>query len=173
MTTVQLLLKTFTIEFGMTRRMLERVPEDRPDWRPHPKSMPLGRLAMHVARLPDLMTLCLTTPGFDASATQAPDLTFSSTADLLCTFDNSADRLFSSLAASTDEFLAQPWPFGAGGRIFSQEPRSVSLLHMGLGHLIHHRAQLGTYLRQNDLPVPPVYGPSADESPQLQPAAIK
>ena len=167
MTIAEPLLQTFEIEFSMTRRILERLPEDRPDWKPHPKSMPLGKLAMHVARLPDLITLCLETPGFDAAAGPPPDLTFVSREHTLETFNEAASRMKSAFEASTDQDLAEPWQFGVGGRVFSNETRAVTILHMGLGHLIHHRAQLGTYLRLHDLPVPPLYGPSADERPQL------
>ena len=169
MSTTDLLRRTSHIEFAKTRRTLERVPEDRPGWTPHPRSMPLGRLAMHVARLPDLITLCLSTPGFDAATGQAPDLTFNSREHLLSTFDESAARLHDALALVTEQDLGQPWEFSLGDRVFSRESRAVTILHMGLGHLIHHRAQLGTYLRLNDLPLPPLYGPSADERPLLQP----
>lgn len=170
MTTVDLLLQTLEIELAMTRRTLERIPEELAFWQPHPRSMPMGQLAMHVARLPDLMTLCLSTQAFDAGNGPAPDLVFASGEALLRTFDESRERLLAALAPATDDFLAQPWPFGAGGQIFSDLPRSVTLLHMGLGHLAYHRAQLGTYLRLNDFPVPPLYGPTADEKPQLRPA---
>ena len=165
--TTEFLLQTFNIELPMTRRILERLPEDRSNWQPHPKSMPLGRLAMHVARLPDLITLCLETHSFDAANGTPPDLTFVSRDHTLQTFDASAARMQAALGNATDQDLTAPWPFGFGGRVFSNETRAVTILHMGLGHLIHHRAQLGTYLRQNDLPVPPLYGPSADERPQL------
>ena len=166
MTTTDLLRQTLHIELAMTRRTLERVPEDLPTWQPHPKSMPLGRLALHLVRVPDLITLCLTTPGLDAATGQPPDRTFSTRDHLLRTFDDSVARLEDALGSATEADLAQPWPFSFKGNVVSAEPRAVTILHMGLGHLIHHRAQLGTYLRLNDLPVPAVYGPSADERPQ-------
>lgn len=159
-----LLWQGFEIEAGMTRRVLDRVPTDKPDWVPHPRSMPLGRLAMHVATLPRLATLCLTTPGFDLAAASSPDLTLRSHARLLETFDESLCSLQTALSTSTDEHLSEPWRFSFGDRVLSKTPRGVTLLHMFLGHLSHHRAQLGTYLRLLDLPVPGVYGPSADES---------
>ncbi len=169
MTTSSLLQQVFAIEFPATRRMLERVPEDRPGWTPHPRSTALGKLAMHIARLPDLITLCLRTPSFDAAAAPPPDLTFISREHLLKTFDQSVSQLRNALRTASDAELAQPWEFSFRNQVFSEETRAVTILHMGLGHLVHHRAQLGIYLRLNDLPVPPTYGPSADEPAQLKP----
>lgn len=105
MTLVDLLLQTSDIELAMTRRMLERVPEDRPDWTPHPKSMPPGRLAMHVATLPGPATLCLTTQSFDFAARPAPDLVLRSGEHLLQTFDENAAAARNALADSTGEHL--------------------------------------------------------------------
>jgi len=166
--TADLFHQIFAIEFPMTRRILERVPNDLPDWTPHPKSMPMGRLAMHIARLPDLITLCLCTPEYDAAKAPPLDLKFTSRENLLHIFDESVSKLRSALTATSDADLAQTWEFSFKGQVFSEESRAVTILHMGLGHLIHHRAQLGTYLRLNDLPLPPLYGPSADEPPQFK-----
>ncbi len=168
MTQSDLLLRAFDIELPMTRRTLERVPADLPNWQPHPKSMPLGRLAMHVATLPDLMTLILTTPSCDAATMPPPNLVFTSPVNLLQTFDSAVTKVQQALRAATDEDLAHPWEFSWKGNVFSNEPRGVTILHMGFGHLAHHRAQLGMYLRLNNLPVPPVYGPSADEPPPFR-----
>lgn len=163
MTIAEVLSQTFEIETAMTRRILERVPTDNPNWSPHVKSMPLGKLAMHVATLPRLATLCLTSPGLDLANAPAQDLTLHSHDQLLATFDDNIRALNAALAASSDDQLSQPWRFSFGERVISDKPRAVTLLHMFLGHLSHHRAQLGTYLRQLDLPVPGVYGPSADD----------
>ena len=163
MTVAELLLQAFDVELAMTRRLLDRVPVNDPNWRPHPKSMSMGKLAMHVARLPELATLCLTTDSFDLAGSKGPDLTLKSHDHLLATFDEGVATARAALAGATDAHLSAPWRFSFGDRVISDQPRAFALTHTFLGHLIHHRAQLGTYLRQLDLAVPPVYGPSADE----------
>lgn len=164
MTLREVLQQTFDMETVMTRRVLDRVPTDNPAWTPHAKSMPLGKLAMHVATLPGLATLCLTSPGFDLTTAQPPDLTLRSHDQLLTVYDDNVHNMRSALSSATDDQLSEPWRFSFGDRVISNNPRAVTLLHMFLGHMSHHRAQLGTYLRLLDLPVPGVYGPSADES---------
>jgi uncharacterized damage-inducible protein DinB len=163
MTTAQILLENFDIEIPITRRLLERVPSDTHDYKPHEKSMPLGRLAKHVATLPVLGTLILTTPECDAATAKFPDLNFVSTEKLLAGFDACSAETRAALAASSDADLAHLWKFSAGGHVFSHNSRSCSFQHMFFGHLSHHRAQLGVYLRLLNLPVPGVYGPSADD----------
>ena len=165
MTTAELLLQDFDMEIEMTRRILERVPEDNPDYKCHEKSMPLGKLAMHVATLPEFGRMILTTPAMDMAnpAHKFPDMTFRSRDITLATFDAAASEARSALAAASDADLAAPWKFSFGDKVISNSPRSLAYRHMFFNHLIHHRAQLGVYLRLNDLPVPGVYGPSADE----------
>ncbi len=163
MTVAELLSQSCDIEFGMTRRILDRVPCDKPAWVPHAKSMPLGKLSMHVATLPKLATLCLSTGSFNLAGSTPPDLVLHSHEQLLATFDECAAAAQAALAAATDEQLSAPWLFRIGDRVISDNPRAVTLTHMFFGHLIHHRAQLGTYLRLLDIPVPGVYGPSADD----------
>jgi len=163
MTLVEAILEDLDVELKMTRRILAAVPEGHAAWTPHPKSMPLGRLAMHVATLPEIVTLCLTTIEFDITQYAMPDLIFHSPTHLLETFDKNAAQARTSLAQATDEDLAQIWTLRIGERVLTNDRRSLTVLHMCLGHLIHHRAQLGVYLRLLDLPVPGVYGPSADE----------
>jgi uncharacterized damage-inducible protein DinB len=125
--------------------------------------MTLARLAMHVATLPALGTLILTTPALDAATATFPDQTFVSRDQVLREFDDRAAELRSQLAAASDEELQQLWKFGVGDFVFSNATRSCTFQHMFFGHLIHHRAQLGVYLRLLNLPVPGVYGPSADD----------
>ena len=163
MTTTELLLQTFNIELTMTRPFLERVPEDLIAWQPHPKSMTMGRLAMHVAGLPAIATLCLSTDTFNFNPGQGPDTTYTTRDVLLGTFDTNANHLRGALTRATDTALFQPWRVTMGDRTLSETPRGVVLLHNCLGHLSHHRAQLGMYLRLNNLPVPSVYGPTADQ----------
>jgi uncharacterized damage-inducible protein DinB len=163
MTTAELLLEDYDMEIAMTRRILGSIPEDKPDFKCHDKSMPLGRLAVHVSTLPRFGTTILTTPSMDLATVKWPDMTFVSREKLLADFDALAAELRVALAAASDADLAANWKFSFGDHILSNSPRSLAYRHMCLNHLIHHRAQLGVYLRLNDLPVPGVYGPSADE----------
>jgi len=163
MTLADSLLEPFDIEMAMTRRILERVPGDEPGYMPHEKSMPLGKLAMHVGTVPYLGTLILTTSEVDAATTEFPALTFVSAEATLRDFDSYAAETRTALANSSDADLQQRWRFGVGDMVFSNSSRFCSFTHMFLGHMIHHRAQLGVYLRLLNLPVPGVYGPSADD----------
>jgi uncharacterized damage-inducible protein DinB len=168
MTIPEALLATFDIELPSTRRILEHVPTSLPDWAPHPKSMSLGNLAMHVATLPSMAKAILTNPSFDLSAPQPAAPTVDAAPSLLTIFDTQAAELRALLAQSTDDDLSATWTLHAGPHILVESPRSVALLHNFLGHLIHHRAQLGVYLRLNDLHVPGVYGPSANDKEARQ-----
>lgn len=165
MTTAELLLQDFDIEMAMARRVLERVPEDKPDFKCHDKSMPLGKLAMHVATLPVFGKNILTTPSMDMTTPGQtwPDMTFRTRDITLATFDAAASETRAALAACSDANLAGPWKFSFGDRVISDGPRSLAYRHMFFNHMIHHRAQLSVYLRLNDIPVPGLYGPSADE----------
>jgi uncharacterized damage-inducible protein DinB len=163
MTTAEILLENFDIEVPSTRRILAAVPGDKPDYKPHEKSMTLGRLATHVATLPALGTLILTTPSLDAATATFPDQTFHSTERLLTDFDSLAAETRIALVNSSDADLMHLWKFGVGDFVLSNSTRSCSFQHMFFGHLIHHRAQLGVYLRLLNVPVPGVYGPSADD----------
>ncbi|HLI76947.1 MAG TPA: DinB family protein, partial [Acidobacteriaceae bacterium] len=156
-------------EITNTRRTLERIPADKPDWVPHAKSMPMGRLAMHCATLPLFGSYILTDEGMDLAAPKRPhvQLVYTSPEDLLQHLDDSAAKLRSALASATDDQLAQNWPFTWGPQVISNTSRTLTYRMMFLNHLVHHTAQLGVYLRLLDLPVPGLYGPSADE--QWQP----
>ena len=168
MTIAEILLQDFDTEMKGTRTTLERIPdsEDKRDFKCHPKSMPMGRLAMHVATLPLFGSYILTDPGMDMAKPLHPhfELVMKSREDLLSHFDSSAAACRAALAAATDEQLSAHWKFSFGDKLISDLPRSATYRGMFFNHLIHHRAQLGVYLRLNDLPVPPLYGPSADDS---------
>jgi uncharacterized damage-inducible protein DinB len=164
MTIAEILLQDFDHEMKGTRTTLERIPAGKPDFKCHNKSMPMGRLAVHVATLPRLGTTILTTPGMDLATTKWPTLVFESTEKLLADFDTIAAETRAALVKSSDSDLQQPWKFSFGDKLITNAPRSASYRSMFFNHLIHHRAQLGVYLRLNDLPVPPLYGPSADDS---------
>jgi uncharacterized damage-inducible protein DinB len=165
MTTAEILLQDFDAEMASTRRTLERIPEDNPDYKPHSKSFAMGKLAMHVATLPIFAKYIIEDPGMDMAQPIHPhaDMTFRTRDILLATFDAAANDARKALVAASDEDLAAIWKFSFGDHVISEFPRSKTYRIMFFNHLIHHRAQLGVYLRLNDIPVPGLYGPSADE----------
>jgi uncharacterized damage-inducible protein DinB len=163
MTIAEILLQDYDIEMKNTRTTLERIPEHNPEFKCHEKSMPMGRLAAHVSTLPRFGKTILTTPELDMTTAKYPPLVFESREKLLSDFDTLAAETRAALAASTDDHLLEHWKLTFGGKVITDAPRSVLYRTMFLHHLIHHRAQLGVYLRLNDEPVPPLYGPSADD----------
>jgi uncharacterized damage-inducible protein DinB len=165
MSTAELLLEDFDIEISNTRRTLERVPEDKADWAPHDKSMKLGKLAMHCATMPLFGYYILEDEGMDManSKREHASLAFESRELCLARLDESAAKCRAALAAASDEDLAKLWPFSFGEHAILNASRSKTYRMMFFNHLVHHTAQLGVYLRLNDIPVPALYGPSADE----------
>jgi len=160
----ELLLAELEREAAGTRRMLERVPEGRNDWKPHEKSMPLGYLAALVATMPGWAAAMIDLDELDVTAAgeyQTRDV--STTAELLQRFDKALDKARKALAATTDEHLMTTWKMLAGGHVVSEQPRYVAIRDGAFNHLAHHRGQLTVYLRLNDIPVPSLYGPTADE----------
>jgi uncharacterized damage-inducible protein DinB len=165
MTIAEILLQDFDIEISNTRRTLERVPEGKNDFKCHDKSMPLGKLAMHCATLPLFGYYLLEDDSMDIAAPKRPHvpLVFTTSETALTQLDESAAKCRASLTAASDEHLSQPWKFSYGEQLISNNPRSLCFRQMFFNHLVHHTAQLGVYLRLNDIPVPSLYGPSADE----------
>jgi uncharacterized damage-inducible protein DinB len=165
MRAAELLLQDFDSEMSNTRRTLERVPDDKRDYKPHEKSMPMGRLAMHCATMPLFGFYMIEDEGMDLATTkrQRADLTFKSREDCLCQFDENSARCRAALAGANDQALAAQWRFSFGDQLISNDARSLCFRRMFFNHLIHHVAQLGVYLRLNGIPVPALYGPSADE----------
>jgi uncharacterized damage-inducible protein DinB len=164
------ILPEFDNEMATTRRTLERVPEDKPDWKPHEKSMTMSRLAGHLAELPSFVATILRDDSFNmrpasgAGSGRKP-LFMSSRKQLLEDFDRNVAELRASLANASDETLTKTWTLFAGEKTIFSAPRIGVIRSFCLNHVIHHRAQMGVYLRMNDVPVPSVYGPSADENP--------
>jgi uncharacterized damage-inducible protein DinB len=165
MRNAEILLQDFDSEVSNTRRTLERIPEDRPGYKPHDKSMPLGRLAMHCATLPLFGVYLIEDDGMDLAAPKHPhpSLNFTSREECLKQFDENAAKCRAAMATATDEQLAGVWRFSFGEQVISNASRSRSFRYMFFNHLVHHVAQIGVYLRLNDIPVPALYGPSADE----------
>ena len=159
-----LLVSEFDEEAKKTRATLERVPI-KPDFKPHPKSMPLGKLAPHVAELPGFGHTILTTPELDFATggpRQRPP--FESPEQLVKAFDEGAAKVRAALKNTPDEAWTQPWRLSFQGKPIFSGSRFLAYREMFLNHLVHHRAQLGVYLRLNDKPVPATYGPSADDT---------
>jgi len=148
-----------------TRRLLERVPADRLDWQPHPKSMTLGQLALHLASIPGNISRLGKLDGFDASTANFTPADLSSAETLLPTLDGSLAEALSFIDGLDEEAAAAPWRLSAGEREVFTVPRLEVVRTLMLNHWYHHRGQLGVYLRLLDVPVPAVYGRSADENP--------
>lgn len=161
------ILAEFSHEAIGTRKTLERVPEGRNDFRPHPKSMTMGRLAGHLAELPMWVSVTLELDQFDLNPPgkpkgQAYEMTTS--AALLATFDGHLEKAKALIAATGDDVFLKPWTFLNGGQTVFTLPKVAVLRSFVMSHTIHHRAQLGVYLRMNDVAVPSIYGPSGDEA---------
>ena len=163
MATNDLLIAELDVESRNTRRTLERVPTGKDDFAPHPKSMPLGRLAPHVAQLGGFGLVILTTPSLDFATAKFTPLPFESAAQLVRASDEGTAKVREALAAMREDQWMEPWKLSANGKPIFEGPRFVAYREMFLNHVVHHRAQLGVYLRMNNVPVPGVYGPSADE----------
>lgn len=160
----ELLLPEFDAEMKKTRAILERVPEGKQDYKPHEKSMPLGKLAAHVARLPEFATNILELPSLDISARTMKPLVMESRQQVLADFDTSAQQAREAIAGASDEHWQKKWKLSFKDKDIFEEPRFMAYRGMFLNHLVHHRAQLGVYLRLNDVPLPGTYGPSADDT---------
>ena len=155
-------------EVPATRRVLERVPEGSYDWKPHPKSMPMGYLATLVATMPSWIDSMVTEDELDfapksGSEYKAPELR--TPHGLVHALEESVEKARVALAGTTDAHLMTNWRLLAGGHVITELPRHVNIRDGVLSHWAHHRGQLTVYLRLNDVPVPSVYGPTADEGP--------
>lgn len=161
MTISEILLPEFDQEMANTRAILECVPEEKFAWKPHEKSMTMGRLASHIGELPqwaaytinqDQLELTPATKPFNAATKQ----------ELMDTFSANISSARAAIAGANDEHLSKTWTLIYGGKTVLAMPRAAILRTMVMSHLIHHRGQLGVYLRLNDIPIPGMYGPSAD-----------
>jgi len=160
----EFLLPELDEETKKTRTTLERVPADKKDFAPHAKSMPLGKLAAHVAQLADFGLIILTTPELDFAKGSIKALQFESPAQLVKALDEGAAKVRAALQATPDGSWKEHWKLSLGGKTIFEGTRFLAYREMFLNHLVHHRAQLGVYLRLNDKPVPATYGPSADDT---------
>jgi uncharacterized damage-inducible protein DinB len=156
------LIPEFDMEMSNTRRALERVPMDKASWQPHPKSMTLGRLAIHLAELPGWASTTVNTDelnfadGYNPAKVATPE-------ELLALFDGNVSEARAALAGAGDEVWHKPWTLRNGEQVIFTLPKIVVHRSFVMNHIVHHRGQLTVYLRLNDVPVPSLYGPSADE----------
>lgn len=166
MTLSEMLLPEFDQEMVNTRKVLERVPTDKFGWKPDEKSGTMGWLASHVSTLPWFATSTITTESFDfapeGKPTYRPEIA-ESTEKLLAQLDQKAAEARAAIAGASDEHLAKDWSLLANGHVLFTLPRYTVIRTFMMNHLIHHRGQLTMYMRQNKIPLPGLYGPSADE----------
>jgi uncharacterized damage-inducible protein DinB len=162
MTIAEIFLKEFDDEMETTRRLLERVPSDRLDWSPHPKSMTMKKLAGHVAELAS-WGVRLQERSFEVGTRSSTD--FESVGQLLTRFEENVAASRAAIARKTDQDLRERFTVTRGGTTYYQMSKASILRRVFMNHLVHHRGQLSVYLRCNDVPLPPIYGASADEAP--------
>ncbi len=156
------LLPEFDIEMENTRKVLAQVPEDKFAWKPHEKSFTLQKLAVHVATLPAWLTTTMKTEYLDVKA-PFPQFPITNRKDILDLFEMSAAEARKTLTGASNEDFGKPWSLKSGEAVVFTMPKVAVIRSFMMNHLIHHRAQLGVYLRLNDVTVPGMYGPSADE----------
>jgi len=157
------ILKEFDIEAKTTRRVLERVPADKFEWRPHPKSMTLGQLALHTAMVPGFICGWACEDETKLGGEKEPAAT--STAEILRAHDQSVAKMQETMGTLGDAGLMKSWKATAGEQTLFEMPKIALIRSIALNHWYHHRGQLSVYLRLLDVPVPSIYGPSADENP--------
>jgi uncharacterized damage-inducible protein DinB len=163
MALTDLLVMELDEELKKTRTALERVPDDKADFAPHAKSAKLGKLSAHLAQLPEFGVTILTTPELDFSKGSTKPLPFESSAQLVKAFDEGAAKVRTALQGTRDEAWKENWKLSFQGQSIFAGNRFLAYREMFLNHIVHHRAQLGVYLRLNETPVPATYGPSADD----------
>jgi uncharacterized damage-inducible protein DinB len=165
------LLPEFDHETATTRTLLERVPDAKAGWKPHNKSMSLGELAMHIANIPAWAPVTLKQTEFDTNppgGQRYTPPTYESTATLLAAYDDGVKAARAMLTAATDGEMMVPWALKSGGRTIFSMPRAAVFRSFIMNHAIHHRGQLSVYLRLCDVPLPSIYGPTADtQEPQV------
>lgn len=157
------LLPEFDQETAATRLVLERVPGGALEWRPHAKSFNMGELATHLSRLPHWGTLILKQDSYDLATSGPRGQALPTIAAILSQFDANVREVRTTLVEMTDGQLLQPWTLRRGDRIVMSVPKVSAVRGFVVRHLVHHRGQMTVYLRMNDVPLPPLYGPTADE----------
>lgn len=164
MSQIQSLLAEMEQEAQTTRKMLSRVPDDKYDWKPHEKSMSIRQLATHIAEIPSWVSLALNTSELDFASGDYKATEINTTVDLMKHFETNLEEGRERLAKATDEELLPDWTMRNGAEIYDVSPKG-KVIRMSYCQIVHHRAQLGVYLRLLNVPIPGSYGPSADEMP--------
>ena len=162
MSLIKFFLKQLDDEAKTTRKMLSIIPDDKYDWQPHPKSMTIRSLATHIAELPSWITMILTTSELDFATSPYTPHVINNTEDLLKYFEQELADGKAHLEAAKEEQLDESWTLRNGKDIYDTSPKS-EVIRMTMSQIIHHRAQLGVYLRLLNVPIPGSYGPSADD----------
>ncbi|WDV04905.1 MULTISPECIES: DinB family protein [Lysinibacillus] len=162
----QLIIGDAMYELATTRRILDCLPDEHMAWRPHDKSMTLGGLATHLINLLNWQVAIFQHTEFDLSTVPLRREALESRSDILVEFDANVGKIDKLLADCDEKTLGEEWTLRHGEQIIRREPRALAFRTFGLSHMIHHRAQLGVYLRLLNIPVPGMYGPSADEEAQ-------
>jgi len=164
----KLLIEEIEQEAINTKKMLERVPAEKFDWRPHQKSMTLKQLAVHIANLSKRPAQVITTKYLDLADSSIKKPEINNTTDLIKEFEEGTSQSIDALKSVSDDDLNVNWIMRRGEHIIINMPKAAAIRNMGLSHLYHHRAQLGVYLRLLDIPVPGMYGQSADDKLQTK-----
>ena len=164
MTLIEALLPEWDREMGLTRQLLTRVPNGQFHWQPHPTSMSLGRLAAHLADIPRWAVTTIDQPSFEPPAARETAADLETSSALVARFDANASAGRAILVGKTDAELLAPWTRLSGGHEVFTMPKATVLRNFVLNHTVHHRGQLTVYLRMLGVPMPSVYGPSADAS---------
>ncbi|ATP57921.1 damage-inducible protein DinB [Pedobacter ginsengisoli] len=162
MSRIKMYLKELEQEALTTRKMLQRVPTDKFSWQPHPKSMTIKRLATHIAELPTWITMAIKTDELDFADNPYQPTDVNTTEELLAYFESSLADGRSELKEENENLLDKDWTLRNGQQIYSVEPKA-DVIRMSINQIIHHRAQLGVFLRLLDIPIPGSFGPSADD----------
>lgn len=162
MSRIKMYLKELEQEALTTRKMLQRVPTDKFSWQPHKKSMTVKQLATHIAELPSWITMAIKTDELDFAANPYQPANVNTTEELLAYFEKSLEDGRSELKEENEQLLDKDWTLRNGQQIYSVEPKA-DVIRMSINQIIHHRAQLGVFLRLLDIPIPGSFGPSADE----------
>ncbi|WP_118952048.1 DinB family protein [Taibaiella helva] len=162
MSMISMFRKELEQESVVTRKMLERIPDDKYDWKPHPKSMTIKQLSTHIAELPTWITMAITTDGLDFATAPYDPPKIANTAELMSLFEASLKDGFSELKEENEGKMDDPWTLRNGEEVYSTTSKAETI-RMALNQVTHHRAQMGVFLRLLDIPIPGSYGPSADE----------
>jgi uncharacterized damage-inducible protein DinB len=160
MSLAETLLPEFDQEMKTTRRLIERVPTEKGKWKPHPKSFPLGHLTQLVVMMPSWITNAVQETSLDLA--NYPGYSYETTEDLVKTFDRNVKEARAALAKTSDKDFTVNWSLKHGDNVFFTAPRAT-IVRQTINHFVHHRGQLTVYLRLIDVPIPSIYGPTADE----------